>query len=190
MVETNAKAEHLPEPAAQRGSVRGNRSNWLWGLVGVGIVALAVSVAGFGTSGSRGGELSGWTHDFAAAMKSSAATGKPMLVDFGAQWCAPCRELQETVLPRAEVASLVQSKLIAVSIDLTDPGSPDNAIAERFGIQYFPTLVLVGADGKELSRLTGLQSPEELVTWITRNITPGTSAGKTETQPDRQPGEK
>jgi len=72
----------------------------------------------------------------------------PVLVDFFADWCYPCRVLSPLV---AQVASDRADQVTVVKVDVDDsPG-----LARRYGIKGLPTLVLF-ADGKEFKRLTGL----------------------------------
>jgi thioredoxin 1 len=71
----------------------------------------------------------------------------PLLLDFGADWCEPCKALEPVV---AEVARNFKDKLRVMQVDLDE--SPD--IASRFGVMSIPTLLLI-RDGEVLRRLRG-----------------------------------
>lgn len=74
-------------------------------------------------------------------------TATPVLVDFHATWCGPCKDLA----PRLEqMASDYTTKLKVVKVDIDH----DPEIAERFRVQGVPTLVLV-KNGKEVERTIG-----------------------------------
>jgi thioredoxin 2 len=92
--------------------------------------------------------------DFAATVESAEA---PVLVDFYADWCGPCRMVAPFV---DEIARANMGKLLVAKID-TDR-APE--VAMRFGIRSIPTLVLF-RDGKEVERSVGFE-PERLKAMI------------------------
>ncbi|MBP7866332.1 MAG: thioredoxin family protein [Acidobacteria bacterium] len=88
-----------------------------------------------------------WRHDLDAALAEGAKTGKPVLVDFGASWCAACKELEKYTFSDDRVRKELEG-YITVKVDMTDSGTPENqALARRFGIRGLP-VVLVFANVK------------------------------------------
>lgn len=81
--------------------------------------------------------------------------GEPVLVEFGAAWCAPCRALEPLV---ADLAREYAGVLRAVSVDIGEAPTT----AQRFGVMSIPTLVFF-RDGKEVRRLQGLQPRAKIV---------------------------
>jgi thioredoxin 1 len=88
----------------------------------------------------------------------------PVLVDFFATWCGPCKRLAPTV---AEIAREHAGKVKVVSIDID--GNPDSAV--RFGVTAVPTLVFFKG-GKEAGRLLGAVSKEKITDPLSRLLTP------------------
>jgi thioredoxin 1 len=79
----------------------------------------------------------------------------PVLVDFGAAWCHPCKQLDPIL---EELASEWSSKVKIVRLDVD--ANPDATV--RCGVMGVPTLILF-VDGQEVERLSGFQSKSRLL---------------------------
>ena len=87
---------------------------------------------------------------------------KPVLVDFWAAWCAPCRMLAPTVDAVAEKYS-PNARVVKLNVD-------DNpAISQRYGIKGIPTLILFKG-GKEEERVVGATSKEAISRMIDKHV--------------------
>jgi len=78
----------------------------------------------------------------------------PVLVDFGASWCMPCRMLEPTIEKLAEEN---QGKLKVCKLNTDE----NQNIAAQYGIQGIPTLI-VFKEGKEVGRIVGVMPKEKL----------------------------
>jgi len=81
----------------------------------------------------------------------------PVLVDFYADWCGPCRMLA----PVLQDISSERSNVKIVKVNVYEA----EKVAQRFGIMSIPTL-MVFKDGKEVSKKVGLCSKDEIVDMI------------------------
>lgn len=90
-------------------------------------------------------------------------SSKPVLVDFWAEWCAPCRMLAPTV---AAVAEQYGETAMVVKLNVDDNPST----AQRYGIKGIPTLILF-RDGKEVERVVGATSKESIARMIDKHVT-------------------
>jgi thioredoxin 1 len=94
--------------------------------------------------------------------KDVLQSDKPVLVDFWAAWCAPCRMLEPTVTAVAEKYG-VNARVVKVNVD-------DNpSISQRYGIKGIPTLILFKG-GREEERVVGATSKEAISRMIDKHV--------------------
>ena len=121
-----------------------------------------------------GGE--GWMTDFEAAQAKAAEKGKPMLLDFtGSDWCGWCIRLDKETFSKPEFQKFAKDNLVLVELDFPNnkPQSAEikkqnEALQEKYGVQGFPTLVLLNSEGKEIARNPGYLpgGPSALIAWV------------------------
>ena len=93
---------------------------------------------------------------------------KPVLVDFWAQWCAPCRMLAPTV---EAVAQSYEGKATVVKLNVDD----NPAVSQRYGIKGISTLILF-KNGKEEERVVGATSKEAISRMIDKHASGAATA--------------
>ena len=86
----------------------------------------------------------------------------PVLVEFGAEWCQPCRQLEPIL---REIAGEWEGRLSLVTLDID--ANVDTTM--RYGVMGVPTLILFH-QGQELERWTGFQPKRKLVDRLATHI--------------------
>ena len=75
---------------------------------------------------------------------------KPVIIDFSAAWCAPCRELDEVTFHDRQVVKQAASDFIMIKVDLSRRGNgQDERLLRQFQIKGVPTVVFLDRLGQE-----------------------------------------
>jgi thiol:disulfide interchange protein len=101
----------------------------------------------------------------------AAARRKPVLYDFNAAWCGPCRRLEQDVFSDPGSAGYINKNFVAVSVvdryqeDGKNPPATDD-LQKRYEIEAFPTLILVSPEGKMIGKLEGFPGAERVMEFL------------------------
>jgi thiol-disulfide isomerase/thioredoxin len=117
-------------------------------------------------------EYSQWT-TYADAVEQSRRNGKPILIDFNADWCKPCQRLKREVFEDGPRAQIVQTAVIPVSIvdrEQEEGRNPPDTeeLQRRYQVNAFPTLVVFSPQSGRMYTTKGFGNAEETLTWITQ----------------------
>jgi thiol:disulfide interchange protein DsbD len=121
-------------------------------------ILLAGGVA-FAIPPRKGAEVQWQKYDAAVV----STTGKPIVIDFFATWCIPCKELDEKTFSDANVAKDLD-RFTRIKADLTNGDDPTvKELTKRYAIVGVPTVVFIDSSGHEQQqlRLTGFENAEQ-----------------------------
>ena len=117
-----------------------------------------------------------WLTDLAKAQAEAKQAKKLVFMDFtGSDWCPPCKLLHKNVLTSKEFTDYAKDNLVLVLVDFPRhtklPPSQEkanNALAQKFGIEGFPTVIVLDGNGKEVYKEVGYSgaSAKEFVTQL------------------------
>jgi thiol:disulfide interchange protein len=109
----------------------------------------------------------------AGAPAAARMSGRPIFYDFSAEWCGPCRRMEQDVFADERKAKALSR--LAVPVHVVDRQREEgrnpalvDSLQRAYGVTAFPTLVLADADGKTLAKLEGYPGADEFVQWVAR----------------------
>lgn len=121
---------------------------------------------------ARRAERVSWT-DFGHGLERARSEGKPLLVAFVTNWCGYCRKMDRTTWKHPTVVSRMDD-VIAVRVDAEETrkrnGFAGRELAGRYGVEGYPTLLLLDPGGGILARTGGYQEPQQLLGWLERSF--------------------
>ncbi len=102
-----------------------------------------------------------WRRYSNAIFNDAISSHKKVVIDFYADWCIPCKELDGMTFTDEKVIKLLKD-FTALKVDMTKSASPETeAIRKKFNIIGMPTILFFDSNGKEVNRITGFVPPEE-----------------------------
>ena len=140
-----------------------------WVRKTVGVLALAIGL--YALVPQEPGVGIQWQHFDLAEFEQARSSGRGVILDFYADWCIPCRELDRFTFSDSAVISAV-GPFLMMKVDLTQYESPESeALRKQFGVSGVPTVVFIDAQGNEVSgaRVVGYVGPDDFlqrVQWV------------------------
>jgi thiol:disulfide interchange protein DsbD len=128
--------------------------------IAVGVILLVAGVLFALPHGGEGVQLQ-WQAYEASALTTAATTKKPVVVDFTATWCIPCKELDTRTFSNSKVAAELE-RFTLVKADVTKQTEAGTALMKRYGVVGPPTVLFLDSRGNEIRdlRLSGFEEPE------------------------------
>ena len=113
------------------------------------------------------------TSDIDSAFSRATADKKPVFLFWTAAWCPPCNHVKSTIFTHDEFVAKSRS-FVPVYVDGDTPSG--QALGKRFNVSGYPTMVLLTADGNEVTRLEGSVEPAKYMQLLDHGLAGGASA--------------
>ena len=161
----------LPENASHRQGLMKGVLLLLWILgavltIGAGLRGFAPQLLPAGGGGAPGVALATpqepeWVWDAENGFAQAAAADTPVMMDFWAQWCAACKELDHKTYNQARILELARG-FTSIKMDMTERDENNAAVQKRYGVVGMPTVIFFDSEGRELERFAGFKKAEDL----------------------------
>ncbi|MCG6879113.1 MAG: thioredoxin family protein [Deltaproteobacteria bacterium] len=141
--------------------------NWIKVIVGT--IGLVVAVFLMGTWFMKGPGVE-WQPYSQELLAEAKKMNKPVIIDFYADWCAPCRELDEITFHDRDVVAQAEKDFVMIKVDLTRKENADyKQLLTHYNVKGVPTVVFLNRNGVEKYnlRLVDFLPPVQFLTRMT-----------------------
>ncbi|MBN2411827.1 thioredoxin fold domain-containing protein [candidate division KSB1 bacterium] len=124
---------------------------WIRAVIGIVLIVLGITWTNSAIH-SRPSDIN-WIHPGNETIESYINNEKPVFIDFYADWCAPCKQLDNKTFSDADVVE--KAKLFTmIKIDCTVPDKATQEIMSKYNVSGMPTLIFISKTGRVLTNLT------------------------------------
>ena len=124
--------------------------NWVRKIIGIVLVLLGIFWVHAGITAEE--SQIDWVHYNNQNIETLLEDGKPIFIDFYADWCAPCKQLDRQTFTDKDVTEAAKS-FTMLKVDCTAPDATTQAFMDQFNVTGMPTLVFISKSGEQLDEL-------------------------------------
>jgi thioredoxin:protein disulfide reductase len=102
-----------------------------------------------------------WLLDEQVAFTTAAKEDKPLVMDFWAEWCSACKELDHKTWS-SEGPLTLAGQFVTLKMDMTERNDFNDSALEKYAVVGMPTVIFFSSDGQEIERFSGFKGPEDV----------------------------
>ena len=138
-------------------------------IMGIAVILVSLLVVGLALSSSNNNDTKTdtsnslqWGTDLNQAMQDAKNTDKKIFVDFYADWCSYCQEMDEVTYQDPQVKEKLTENYVLLKVNVDE--NPE--LSQKYQAYGLPTMIILDSNGNEIKRIIGYQSPEQLLSQI------------------------
>ena len=120
-----------------------------------------------------------WSTNLDDSLKQAATEKRLVLLEFtGSDWCSPCKKQAQDVFAQPAFEEFAKTNLVPVKIDFPrrseqspETQAANQALAKKYNVDGFPTVILLDSQGNELAREVGYGGGgvDAFIEWVNKN---------------------
>lgn len=110
-----------------------------------------------------------WQKFSIQSYEASLQNNERMVIDFYADWCIPCKELDALTFSDRRVIDEME-RFTKYKVDMTKMTQENEDLRKKFNVVGMPTVLIIDSNGKEVMRITGFVNADEFLSYIKRTI--------------------
>jgi len=119
-------------------------------FVNAALFVLLVGLLFAGTAGCTtecGESKVDWLHSLDEALAIARSDNKPVMIDFYADWCSPCKKMDCETYTDEDLGSFINGKFVPLKVDVDR-----SSLGRDYNIEYLPTIIFLAPDGTEIGQ--------------------------------------
>jgi thioredoxin 1 len=126
------------------------------------VAGVAISSLTASKTESNSSDSLQWSTDLDQALAEAKSTNKTVFVDFYADWCSYCKQMDSGTYTSTQVMEKLNQSYVLVKVNVDE--NPD--LSTKYQAYSLPTMVIMDSSGNEIKRITGYQTQDQLLSQI------------------------
>ncbi|OPZ94146.1 MAG: Thioredoxin [Firmicutes bacterium ADurb.Bin419] len=133
-------------------------------LIFIGLLIVAVIVSSLNSDETNKDPKSSikWDNDYNHAIQVAKNTHKKIFIYFYADWCVYCTQMDDLTYASSEVKEKLMKNYVLLKLDV----DANPQLSQKYQAYSLPTIIILDYNGREIKRIIGYQSPEQLLTQL------------------------
>jgi len=139
------------------------RKKWVNGKTGLAFLIMFLVVFIVGAHYQKNA-IPDYRTQISQGLSTAGESNQLVILDFYADWCAACKELDENTWSNPEVIKALKGTAIMVKLDFTLTSKSGTNLQQKYGVRGLPTVIITDKNGKEMKRFSGFLKPVPFLT--------------------------